>query len=236
MAVAPGRVDDDTVALGATDRTTDTSRDGAMPTRVGYMQERLERQLAKAGLAAPARAQVLDASGRAMTHRAGVLRDDTHFETLHPGRTVLILLDDCGITDADVLTAAALVETEHSTLRIGAEATLRASGRKPSRTGPHVPSARALASGVPVPASAGDALLEELIVAAEAVRRIALAERLDHARHLHLRELSVWSDFHRLIDDVYLPVARRSDDRLARRLAWWYRTFQRRFLGADDRA
>ena len=177
------------------------------------MHLRLARRLERAGLDAAARARVLDANARALLHRLDVLGDEEHFDVLHPSRTLLILLDDCDVTDAEVLATAALVESEHTDQRIDDVAAAR----------------------VPTPASSADLLLEELVSAQQPVRLIALAERLDHARHLHLRAPGVWRDFHESIGTVYAPVAERTHARLARRYAWWHRTFRRRFLEPDGR-
>lgn len=182
--------------------------------RVGDMGRRLDRRMAQAGLAPADRACVVDRTTTLMTQRAAALGSEEHFETLHPARTLLILLDDCDVVDAALLEAAAAVESEHTALR-----DVRAS---------------ALAARVPLPDRAGDALLEELVAADEPIRLIALAERLDHARHLHLRDRSVWTDFHHAIGAVYAPVATRTHDRLARRYDWWWHTFRRRFLALPD--
>ena len=179
--------------------------------RVGDMQRRLARRLEQVGLDDAARARVVDRAVSEMRRRATMLGDE-HFETLHPARTLLILVDDCAVVDADVLEAAAAVESEHASLRASAAAEL--------------------VRRVPTPDAAADGLLEALVSADQAVRLVALAERLDHARHLHLRDRSVWPEFHRLIGAVYAPVAARTHDRLARRYDWWWHTFRRRFLEA----
>ena len=62
------------------------------------------------------------------------------------------------------------------------------------------------------------------------IRLIALAERLDHARHLHLREPVHWRPFHEGIGAIYAPIAERTHPRLAGRYAWWLTTFRSRFL------
>ena len=173
------------------------------------MHRRIARRLEKAGIGEDARARILEANARALLHRTEALRDEEHFDALHPSRVLLILLDDCGVTDGEVLEAAATIESEHDRLR--------------------VPAANALADAVPTPA-AGDALAEELVTAEPTVRLIALAERLDHARHLHLRPSAEWRPFHASIGEVYLPVAHRTHARLARRYDWWWRTFGNRFL------
>ena len=174
------------------------------------MHGRLARRLEKAGLDERASGPVLEANAAALLHRLDVLRDEEHFEALHPSRTMLILLDDCDVVDATVLEAAASVESEHDALRVD----------DPSP----------LAASVPLPHAQRERLLEELVIASGEVRLLALAERLDHARHLHLRDRLEWAAFHASFGAVYLPIAHRTHPRLARRFDWWWRMFQRRFL------
>ena len=176
------------------------------------MHGRLERRLARAGIGGDARTSILSAHAASVMRRVEVLGDDEHFEALHPSRTLLILLDDCGVTEPRMLEAAATVESEHAPLR--------------------VPGANDLADRVPLPGD-GDDLAERLIVAEHEARLIALAERLDHARHLHLRDRADWIAFHALIEDVYAPIAARSHPRLGRRYDWWRRMFARRFLARN---
>ena len=177
------------------------------------MLQRLGRRLELAGFTREDSSAVLDVVGDALGLRARALGDE-HFETLHPARTLLILLDDCELHDADALVAAASIDSEHAGLR-------------PRRSSE-------LAGRVPLPDHDGDRLLEELVAADTRVRLIALAERLDHARHLHLRDRSSWPGFHAGIGSVYGPVAARTHDRLARRYDWWWRTFRDRFLSAAE--
>ena len=178
--------------------------------RLREMHGRLARRLEKAGLDELASEQVLEAHAAALLHRLEVLGDDEHFEALHPSRTMLILLDDCDVVDATVLQAAPGVESEHDPLRpAGVDG---------------------LAAAVPRPGTHGERLLEELVAASGVVRLLALAERLDHARHLHLRERPAWAPFHTSFGAVYLPIAHRTHPRLARRYDWWWRMFRRRFL------
>ena len=178
--------------------------------RLREMHQRLARRLESARLPEAGRARVLQANAAALVHRQKTLRDEEHFDALHPTRTLLILLDDCDVVDADVLEAAARVESEHDALRVTDVDTLAALVPLPART---------------------ERLMEELVVASGEVRLLALAERLDHARHLHLREPAAWADFHASITDVYVPIAHRTHPRLARRYDWWTRMFRRRFLG-----
>jgi hypothetical protein len=180
--------------------------------RIREMQTRLARRLETARLPEVVRARVLESNAAALLHRQDVLRDEEHFEALHPTRTLLILLDDCDVLDADVLEAAPRIESAHDALRMNAQGTL--------------------AALVPLPME-NDRLMEELVIASGEVRLLALAERLDHARHLHLRERADWAEFHRSVGDVYMPIAHRTHPRLARRYDWWWRMFQRRFLAPE---
>ena len=183
--------------------------------RVTDMLRRLERRFEQAEVDPSAASSLLGLIAPILALRARTFGDE-HFETLHPARTLLILLDDCAVTDPALLTAAALIESEHAELR---------------------PASRnAIAARVPLPDVSGEALLEELVGAEEPVRLIALAERLDHARHLHLRERALHAGFHRGIGEVYAPVAARTHPRLARRYEWWWTTFLRRFLAPSGGA
>jgi (p)ppGpp synthase/HD superfamily hydrolase len=81
-----------------------------------------------------------------------------------------------------------------------------------------------------VPAEARTDLAEALVLAEPDVGAIALAERLDHARHLHFRDEMHWRPFYTEIREIYLPLANRVQERLAQRLARWAGSFERRFL------
>jgi (p)ppGpp synthase/HD superfamily hydrolase len=137
---------------------------------------------------------------------------------LHPARTVLILLADVACREADVLAAAAFVESLPATLPRADDACL-------------TPRARTLLAAVPLPVPGVGDLLERLVTAEPAATLIALAERLDHARHLHLMSDVAAASFHADIQAVYLPVAARSCPPLARRLERWAGAFARRRLG-----
>jgi len=154
----------------------------------------------------------------AMEPRAAALRDDRHPVFLHPGRSVLILLRDVGCLDPVLLAAAALVESEDRELAV-APADIRGA------LGGDV---AALAAAVPTPGDEG--LAYDLVIADEGVKLVALAERLDHLRHAHLREAGrSWRvAAHREAVAVYLPIARRTHPRLAQRYEHWCRTFARR--------
>lgn len=135
---------------------------------------------------------------------------------LHPGRSALILLQDVDETDPLTLATTLVLDS-------------RCREWSPSDVEIEDPRVRELRRAVPL--SGADDLAERLVVGDERVRRIALAERLDHLRHAHL-----WSDreqrrsAHEEAVAVYAPVADRTHPQLARRYAWWCRMFGARHL------
>lgn len=144
--------------------------------------------------------------------------DDHHPLFLHPGRTVLVLLRDAEVTDVALLAAAAVTETEDEALRI-APAEVRAA------LGDEV---AGIVAGVPAPGS--ESLAEDLVTAPERIRYVALAERLDHLRHAHLRDADeAWRRaVHAEARAVYLPIAERTHPKLAQRYLHWCWAFARR--------
>jgi (p)ppGpp synthase/HD superfamily hydrolase len=190
------------------------------PDRAEAMARRLQRTTALAGLDESGRRGVEAAFRAAMEPRIRLLPDDHHPAYLHPARTVLILLSDLGIRDPAVLAAGALCETLDPHLATPSAAAATAAG----------PRAAALLRQVPAPASAGERLLESLVTADAAALLVALAERLDHARHLHLRDAADHAPLHHQTCAVYLPLAARAHPVLDRRYRWWCRTFAARFL------
>jgi (p)ppGpp synthase/HD superfamily hydrolase len=174
-----------------------------------------------------ARQHGLDAAGARLVDAAFRLAaqarpDHLQFATarLHPARTVLILLDLANDVAAYALAAAALVESEDQELVVSL-----------ARIEQHFDERVVeLVAAVPSPAHAGEELLERLLVAPVPVQRIALAERLDHARHLHLRPQPLWAFQHALVSRAYLPVAEREGGTLGRRFRWWHDMFKQRYL------
>jgi hypothetical protein len=171
-------------------------------------------------LVGQAQARVVSAAvGVALAPRDAAIEYDHDTRILHPGRTVLILLADAGCRDADVLAAAAFVESVDHELAVAAA----------ERAGALGPGANALLADAPdVPR---ERLLEELVVTDERVVVMLLAERLDHARHLHLRNDLDWRDFYDEMLDVWLPAAHRFSPGIARRLDRWEESFRRRLFG-----
>ncbi len=184
------------------------------------MAQRIVGAAEHAGLAPADVALVERAFDLAMQPRIERIADDHDPDFLHPARTVLILLEDLACHDARTLAAGALCETVRLELAVPGERVEAALG----------PAVRALLDAVPVPEQAGEELLERLVTAGRNARLVALAERLDHARHLHLHPAAGWPAFHALTCDVYLPVAGRTDPTLERRFRWWCGMFERRFL------
>lgn len=189
-----------------------------MSRRAEAMARRLDEAAARLGIDREGRALVERAHAIAMRPRleAGVEDHDPDF--LHPARCALILMDDAGAADPTTLAVSMLVETRTPALRADARAI--------AALGPDV---QALLAAVPDPA-AGDRLVENLVAAPAPALQAALAERLDHARHLHLRPSEEWADYHALTCAAYAPVAARAHPRLAERLSWWCGMFRDRFL------
>lgn len=154
----------------------------------------------------------------AMTPRVDVLEDDHHPAYLHPGRSALILLRDVGRVDVSVLVVAALHESLDVHLRVGAE-------ELEEHVGPAA--LEALAS---IPHPGDERLVERLLMLGPGLSLAALAERLDHLRHLHVRAdlVDLWPDSYQEVVEAWLPFARRVHPKLAVRYAHWARTFVKR--------
>lgn len=182
------------------------------------MARRLDRTAARAGVDVAGRELLGQALRLAMDLRRERELDDHHPDFLHGPRTALILLDDAGVTDAATLAAALLLETRNADLTVPAPDV--------EHLDPDV--ARILEQSAPHPEPARR--LESLVAADPEARLVATAERLDHARHLHLRPRPEWEPYHRTTCSVYRPVAGRTDPRLEARLQWWCAMFRERYL------
>lgn len=188
--------------------------------RARAVVERLQRAASSAGLENGDTGRLTAALAASLQRRSDHFRDAQHTDFLHPARTALILLHDTPLTDADALTAAVLIDTEQPALTFSADEAAAIGGA----------GAASVLAALPVPAAAGEDLLERLVTAEERVRLVALAERLDHARRLHLRPTERWYALHAEVEAVYLPVADRTDATLARRFRWWADMFTERYL------
>jgi (p)ppGpp synthase/HD superfamily hydrolase len=152
-----------------------------------------------------------------MEPRLAALQDDHDPAYLHPGRTVLVLLQDVGEVPVDALCAAAVHESERADLRVSPDAVRDALGHRVAQ----------IVSALPLPRD--PRLLERLVTLDEPSVLVALAERLDQLRHAHLHlDLSWWRAIYDEATAVWVPVAERTHPRLADRFRHWHRTFGRR--------
>jgi len=185
--------------------------------RVETMTAKLAAYARRAGVSSD---PLVHAYEVAVESRLTVLRDVFHPDLLHPARTALILLEDAAVRDADVLAASALVESEFAPLRVPSSVVTR----------DFPPRVAELVRTTPDPLEAGEELLARLVEGPPDVALIALAERLDHARHLHFRDPALWPSFYAQVGAVYLPFAHRASPPLAQRFSRWSLAFGRRFL------
>jgi hypothetical protein len=176
-----------------------------------------------------ARAAALDANGVSLVGRAYALAmaprrvlDEHDPAFLHPGRSILVLLQDVGPLPPEVLAAAAVHESEEPRFRLEAVDVRRELGE---------PVADLVAS---LPFPDDDDLVERLVTLDEGARLAALAERLDHIRHAHLREdRDRWRALRDEVMAVWAPVAERTHARLADRYRAWMRAISRRLGDAE---
>ncbi len=151
--------------------------------------------------------------------RLDAIDDDHHPDYLHPGRTVVVLLDDVGLADPLALAAACVLDTRRGDLE------------PPDREVTENVSAAVTDFRSAVPRPGSDTLLEDLLASEPDVVLVALAERLDHVRHAHM-----WGDLvearaaHQEASEVYLKMAERTHALLAARYASWCGAFKKRYL------
>jgi hypothetical protein len=142
---------------------------------------------------------------------------------LHPGRSPLVLLQDVGALSDVVLAAAAVHESEEVRFRTPS-AEIRAT------LGGAVAD---MVASIPLPDD--EALAERLVTLDEETRLVALAERLDHLRHAHLRDdLDWWRELDAEVRGAWAPVAERTHPRLADRYRSWLRAMGRRLGGGVE--
>lgn len=147
--------------------------------------------------------------------RDAAVADDHDPRYLHSARTIRILLADAGCADPVVLCAAARLDTVDRELEPPGAPTDAAVAR--------------LLQETPRP-EAADLLMESLLCAPADAVLLAAAERLDQARHLHLRPDLDWREFHEQVSAVYAPVAMRTAQLIGHRLDRWADAFRRRLL------
>lgn len=153
----------------------------------------------------------------AMAPREHMIADDHDPAFLHPGRVALILLRDTDAPSALAIQVGVLLESRDAHLGVGIDSVRQALGNEVAD------------SCAAVPHPGAEDLVERLVTLEEEVATAALAERLDHLRHEHLRDpLTPWPELWNEVAEVWLPVAERASPRLARRYRHWLRTFERR--------
>ena len=188
-------------------------------SRWEQMSDRVDRTAAALGVDRSGRDLIGTALEAAMARRVAAIDDDHDPDYLHPGRTVVVLMDDVGLVDPVALAAAGVLDTRRGDLE--------PSDREVTE---HVSAAvTAFRNAVPRPES--DTLLEDLLASGHDVVLVALAERLDQIRHAHM-----WGDraearaAHQEASEVYLKMAERVHARLAARYTQWCRAFGERYL------
>jgi hypothetical protein len=85
-------------------------------------------------------------------------------------------------------------------------------------------------AAVPKPEVGAEDIVEQLVTADERLAIVALAEKLDHARHLHMRDDLPWASLHASIRAGWITAARRISPPLARRFEHWADAFERRLV------
>lgn len=190
------------------------------PSRWELMSVRVEQTAQTAGVDSSGRHLIRSAIEAAMATRLAVIDDDHDHDYLHPGRTVVILLDDVGLFEPVALAAACLLDTRRIELEVPDD-----------EISAHV-SPEVTAFRTAVPRSGSDTLPEDLLASEPDVVLVALAERLDQVRHAHL-----WGNLpearaaHEEASDVYRRMAERTHAQLAARYTSWCRAFGERYLG-----
>ena len=154
----------------------------------------------------------------AMQPRLEVITNDHHPAYLHPARSALILTGDVGAVDVIVLVMACLHESRDAAFKVPGPVLTEAFG------------ASVLGTLDSIPRPGDERLVERLVALGPGLSLAALAEQLDHLRHLHMREdlMGVWADVHAEVMGAWLPFSQRVHPRLATRYAHWARTFVRR--------
>lgn len=152
--------------------------------------------------------------------RATFVTDEHDPDFLHTGRTAVILLEDVMVREGAVVAAAVLYDSMHPELCAAAFHLAAGCGRV----------AQQLLEELPAGSEDDAERVEALVTASEGARLVAVAERLDHARHLHLHDASQWRAFHEEFVRVFLPLAHRTHPQLAYRCDRWSTAFGERHL------
>jgi len=193
-------------------------------SRIDQMATRLYNTAMRAGVSGRDAGVLLECYRFAMNKREVAFPDPHHPDLLHPARSALILMDDLGVIDRACLAAAILHDSERADLDTGIGDVDRLAGSAAAR----------LAAQFPPPGLDHDELMEQLVVSEPDALAAALAERLDHVRHLHFGPRERWRPVHRRTVEVLLPVALRCHPRLAQRYQSWCDAFARRLRDQSD--
>lgn len=189
-----------------------------LPGRAGKMAHSLAASASAIGLDEAETGLLQRAFALAMQPRLDALTDDHHPAYLHPARSALILTGDVGAVDVIVLVVTCLHESRDAACRLPGPALAEAFG------------ASMLDTLDTIPRPGDERLVERLVALGPGLSLAALAEQLDHLRHLHMREdlMGIWADVHAEVMSAWLPFSQRIHPRLATRYAHWVRTFVRR--------
>ena len=188
-------------------------------SRWDQMADRVDRTAVAAGVDRSGRDLIGTAMEAAKKPRLAVIHDDHDPDYLHPGRTVVVLLDDVGLADPLALAAACVLDTRRGDLE------------PPDREVTERVSADVTAFRGAVPRPGSDTLLEDLLASEPDVILVALAERLDQVRHAHMwGNLAEARAAHQEASDVYLKMAERTHTLLAARYTHWCRAFREGYL------
>ncbi|TVP43745.1 MAG: hypothetical protein EA350_13210 [Gemmatimonadales bacterium] len=178
------------------------------------MAARLEQALEGASIGGEDRNRILAAHEEAGLHRAGLLPpDEDDPRWLHPGRNLVILLQDDGLQDARWLAFSAGLDQGRPGLMSDP---VRALGE--ALEFPHLPGGLGGAAGP----DEEDAWLEAALLLDPPGLATLLADALDHLRHLHLEEPGPErARTARRAGESLLPLATRHGGTLERRFRWW---------------
>lgn len=201
-------------------------------TRSTNMGKRLSRTVESKGGDSSLNFWVCHAHAVAIRPRDAALSDDHDPRYLHPGRSALILLLDLELLDPVALGLALWHDSQDAGLmpRIG-DIELDELALTPTPDlSIQATIEQVMQTRETLPRHGDEELAAKLVVLDHEVACAALAERLDHLRHLHLQEVTDESrDVWREARDVWAPMAERTHPDLARRYAWWTRKFTGRY-------
>lgn len=180
------------------------------------MVARLERTLDVYGIPVEDRLKILRAHGEAGVFREGhVPPDEDHPDWLHPGRTLLVLLEDGKVRDPQVLSLAPSLDQLYP-VRIPSS---------PRNTLDEI-GFPFLGGGLGGHADADEdqQWLEAALELEPALLTLLVAEGLDQVRHLHLLPPSAFrTQFVGRGVNLLAPLAYRIGGTLERRFRWWTR-------------